>query len=151
LAPGSRTTQSSSRWWWYWLDSMPPGSTVMIFTVQGTLWAYCSNLPQGFSTFTEGGLLSAKRLSSPMTGQFKPFVPFMGGRNGPPALGARAGAATMVRCAVGFFGRRQLLFADGYCSPTANGYFRRRDAYQGLRSRGLTRSTWKTESGWSWR
>jgi hypothetical protein len=49
----------------------------------------------------------------------------------------------MVRCAVEFFGRRQLLFADGY--------FRRRDACPGLRSRGLTRSTWKAESGWSWR
>jgi len=27
----------------------------MILTVQGRLWVYCSNLPQGFSTFTEGG------------------------------------------------------------------------------------------------
>src|ERR687894_836294 len=81
LAPGSRTTQSSSRWWWYWLERMPPGSTVMTLTVQGTLCAYCSNLPQGFSTFREGGLLlSTKRVSSSMLGQFKPFVPFMGGK-----------------------------------------------------------------------
>src|SRR5918998_4108849 len=84
LAPGSRTTQSSSRWWWYWLERMPPGSTVMILTVQGTLWAYCSNLPQGLSTFTEGGL-SPKYISSPISGQFKPSVRFWGDYASKPA------------------------------------------------------------------
>jgi hypothetical protein len=85
----------------------------MIFTVQGTLWAYCSNLPQGFSTFTEGGLLSAKRLSSPMTGQFKPFVPFMGGRNGPLLSGLAPGPPPWSDVPSGSSG------ADNYCSPTA--------------------------------
>src|SRR5215210_2187885 len=55
-APGSRTTQSSSRLWWYWRESMPPGATVMILTVQGRLWVYCSNLPQGFSSFNAQGM-----------------------------------------------------------------------------------------------
>src|SRR3712207_3372063 len=54
-APSSSTTQSSSRFLWYWRESAPPGATVMILTVQGRLWVYCSNPPQGFSTFTEGG------------------------------------------------------------------------------------------------
>src|SRR3712207_4547200 len=54
-APSSRTTHSSSRILWYWRESAPPGATVMILTVQGRLWVYCSNPPQGFSTFTEGG------------------------------------------------------------------------------------------------
>src|SRR5919112_2947533 len=52
---------------------MPPGSTVMILTVLGRLWVYCSNLPQGFSTLTEGGL-SPKYISSLMRGQFKPMA-----------------------------------------------------------------------------
>ena len=106
----------------------------MTLTVQGTLWAYCSNLPQGFSIFTEGGLLSAKRLSSPMTGQFKPFVPFMGGRErspGSPGLcrGRHHGQmCCRVLRAPTTTVRRRLLFADSY--------FRRRDAFPGLRSRG---------------
>ena len=49
----------------------------MILTVLGRLWVYCSNLPQGFSTFTEGGL-SPKYISSLMPGKFKPSVPFLG-------------------------------------------------------------------------
>src|ERR687893_154660 len=52
---------------------MPPGSTVMILTVLGRLWVYCSNLPQGFSTRTEGGL-SPKYISSLMRGQCKPIA-----------------------------------------------------------------------------
>jgi hypothetical protein len=32
----------------------------MILTVHGRLCVYCSNLPQGFSTFTEGGLWSKR-------------------------------------------------------------------------------------------
>jgi hypothetical protein len=63
---------------------LPPGSTVMILTVQGTLWAYCSNLPQGLSTFTEGGL-SPKYISSPISGQFKPSVRFLGDYASKPA------------------------------------------------------------------
>src|SRR5215208_6562090 len=55
LTPSSSTTHSSSRWWWYWLESLPPGATVMILTVQGRLCVYCSKLPQGLSTFMEGG------------------------------------------------------------------------------------------------
>ena len=50
----------------------------MILTVEGRLWVYCSNLPQGFSTFTEGGLFSKKYVSSLMLGQFKLSVPFLG-------------------------------------------------------------------------
>src|SRR4028118_946005 len=52
---------------------MPPGSTVMILTVLGRLWVYCSNLPQGFSTRTEGGP-SPKYISSLMRGQCKPIA-----------------------------------------------------------------------------
>jgi hypothetical protein len=37
------------------VEGTPPGATVRIFTVQGRSWVYCSNLPQGFSTFREGG------------------------------------------------------------------------------------------------
>ena len=54
-APLSSMTQSSSRRWWYWRESVPPGATVMILTVLGRLCVYCSNLPQGLSTFIEGG------------------------------------------------------------------------------------------------
>jgi hypothetical protein len=51
------------------------------------LWVYCSKRPQGFSTFTEGGLLLSKYASSFMPGQFKLSIPLLGDRPRQEKLG----------------------------------------------------------------